>query len=164
MTAEDLVVTPRGLRFRGRNFPCSLGRTGTTAQKHEGDGATPRGHLRITACLFRPDRIARPNTWSVPILRGDLWSDDSTDPDYNHWVREPHDFGHERLRRADRLYDLVLLTDWNWPDAIPDRGSAIFLHRWRKPGHPTEGCVALQPDHLRWIAGHIAPGTRLIVR
>ena len=71
--------------------------------------------------------------------------------------------GDTPLRRADPLYDLVLLTDWNWPDATPGRGSAIFLHRWRRPGFPTEGCIAFRPDHLRQIAALAAPGTRLIV-
>ena len=40
----------------------------------------------------------------------------------------------ERLRRADPLYDLVILTDWNWPSAERGRGSAIFMHRWRRGG------------------------------
>ena len=61
-------------------------------------------------------------------------------------------------------HDLVLLTDWNWPKATPGKGSAIFLHRWRRPGYPTAGCVAFAPHHLRWIAERITPGTRLIVR
>ncbi len=87
-----------------------------------------------------------------------------TDPDYNQMVRRPHSFSHEVLRRADRLYDLVILTDWNWPYPVKGRGSAIFLHRWRKPGHPTEGCVAFAPEHLLWIAQRIGYGTRLIVR
>lgn len=94
---------------------------------------------------------------------GDLWSDDGADPAYNHLVRAPHPFSHERLCRADPLYDIVLITDWNWPDAKPGRGSAIFLHQWRKPRHPTEGCIAFRRDHLRWIARRIVPGSRVIV-
>ncbi len=67
------------------------------------------------------------------------------------------------MRRADPLYDIVLITDWNWPVARPGRGSAIFLHQWRKPHHPTEGCIAFRRDHQRWIAARAAPGTRLVV-
>ena len=78
-------------------------------------------------------------------------------------VRAPYAASHEKLRRADALYDLVILTDWNWPYAVPGRGSAIFIHRWRRPGYPTEGCVALDPVHLRWIAPRIGFETRLIV-
>ena len=158
-----MVLTPRGLRFLGRHFPCSVGRGGLSGRKREGDGATPRGTHGLVGMLYRPDRMARPADWALPIRPGDLWSDDVTDPDYNLMVRAPHAFSHERLRRGDRLYDLVILTDWNWPEGVPGRGSAIFLHRWRKRGHPTEGCVALRPDHLRWIAARIGYGTRLVV-
>ncbi len=163
MSREDLVLTPRGLRFAGRVFPCSIGRGGLSTTKREGDGATPHGIHRIVGCLYRPDRMAAPNGWAAPILPGDLWCDDPLDARYNQLVRAPFAASHEALRRADRLYDLVLLTDWNWPLARPHAGSAIFLHRWRKPGHPTEGCIALDPAQLRWIAGRIGPGTGLVV-
>jgi L,D-peptidoglycan transpeptidase YkuD (ErfK/YbiS/YcfS/YnhG family) len=163
VTPRDLVLTPRGLRFMGRRWPCAIGRGGVTDAKREGDGATPRGVHRIVGLLYRPDRMARPVDWAVPIRPGDLWSDDPADPDYNLMVRAPHAYSHERLRRADPLYDLVILTDWNWPRAEPGRGSAIFLHAWRRPGYPTAGCVALDPRHLRRIAGLIGYETRLIV-
>lgn len=158
-----MVVTRRGLRFGGRWFPCTIGRGGISAAKREGDGATPRGSHRIIGMLYRPDRIAAPADWAVPIRPGDLWSDDSGDEDYNHMVRVPYAPSHEVLRRADPLYDLVVLTDWNWPYAVPGRGSAIFIHRWRRPGYPTEGCIGLRPDHLAWIAPRIDYGTRLII-
>ncbi|CUH78088.1 L,D-transpeptidase family protein [Tropicibacter naphthalenivorans] len=163
MTPQDMVLTPMGLRFAGQIWPCTIGKGGIRTDKREGDGATPVGVHRIVGMLYRADRIARPNVWARPIGPRDLWSDASGEPDYNHLVRAPYAPSHERLRRADRLYDLVLLTDWNWPNAQAGRGSAIFLHRWRRPGYPTEGCVAFRPDHLRAIAAKIAPGTRLIV-
>ncbi|MCY3997296.1 MAG: L,D-transpeptidase family protein [Rhodobacter sp.] len=158
-----MVLTGLGLRFLGQTFPCSIGRTGVRADKREGDGATPGGTHRIIGCLFRPDRLIRPAPWAVPIRLDDLWCDDPASPDYNRPVRAPCAASHEALRRPDPLYDIVLLTDWNWPDAVAGRGSAIFLHQWRRPRHPTEGCVAVQREHLIRIAGSAAPGTRLIV-
>ncbi|RYH09085.1 L,D-transpeptidase [Tropicimonas sp. IMCC6043] len=163
MTPEELVLTPRGLLFLNRRFPVAIGRGGLRSDKREGDGATPRGVHHVAGLYYRPDRVAPPAPWAVPIGPGDLWSDDPADPDYNTHVRRPHGFGHELLRRADRLYDIVLTTDWNWPDAVPGRGSAIFLHAWRKPRHPTEGCIALRRDHLAWIAARAAPGTSIRV-
>lgn len=99
----------------------------------------------------------------MPIRYGDLWSDDPTAPEYNTHVSAPYRFSHERLHRADPLYDLVILTDWNWPDPIPGRGSAIFIHQWRRRGFPTEGCIALRRDHLLTLARKLAIGTRLII-
>ena len=163
MHPTDLVLTPTHLRFLGRRFACTIGRGGLTARKREGDGATPRGTHRITGMLYRPDRMGPPAGWAVPIRPGDLWSDDPGDPDYNMMVRVPHGFSHEDLRRADPMYDLVILTDWNWPYAVKGRGSAIFIHQWRGKGRPTAGCIALSRRDLRWIAPRIMPGTRLVI-
>ena len=165
MTPLDMVLTPTGLRFQGRRFACTIGRGGVVAaeRKREGDGGTPTGTHRIVGMLYRPDRMARPTDWALPIGPSDLWSDDVRDPDYNLMVRAPHEFSHERLRRADPQYDLVLITDWNWPYSVPGRGSAIFLHRWRRPCAPTAGCVALAPQDLLWIAQRLRPQSRLIV-
>ena len=163
MTPNDLVLTPLGLRFQGRTYPCTIGRGGVSAKKREGDGATPTGVHRIVGMLYRPDRMPCPTSWAVPIGPGDLWSDDPKSEDYNMMVRAPYAYSHEKLRRADPLYDLVLLTDWNWPYAIKGRGSAIFVHQFRRPGFPTEGCVALSRSDLRRIAKRITYRTRLIV-
>lgn len=164
MTPDDLVLTPLGLRFRRRLYPCSIGRGGLSHCKHEGDGATPVGVLHVVGMFYRPDRMARPASWAQPIGPSDLWSDGPDDESYNLLVRKPYFHSHEVLRRADPLYDLILITDWNWPHATPGAGSCIFIHQWRRPHFPTEGCVALRRDHLIDIAGKISPGTRLLTR
>ncbi len=162
--AEDLVLSPTGLRFMGRRFPVTLGRGGVSDTKREGDGATPLGCHSIVGLLYRPDRMARPTDWAIPIRPGDLWCDDPASEAYNLMVRAPFGPSAEVLRRADPLYDLIFLTDWNWPRPRRGAGSAIFLHRWRRPGAPTEGCVAFRPDHLLWIARRLRFGSRLFVR
>jgi len=163
VTPYDMVVTPTGLRFMGRRFPCTIGRGGITDTKREGDGATPRGIHGIVGMLYRPDRIARPADWAVKIGANDLWCDDPRHEDYNLMVTRPFDASHEVLRRADPMYDLILLTNWNWPFAQKNKGSAIFIHQWRRPLAPTAGCIGLDPVHLKWIAARIRHQTRLIV-
>lgn len=162
MTPHDLVLTPRGLRFRGRVIPCVVGHRGIIRNKREGDGGTPAGTMRVVGVLYRADRSKSPAFWASAIGPRDLWSDDPSDPNYNRMVQSPHGYSHERLRRGDRLYDLILVTDWNI-GGTKGRGSAIFVHRWRRAGVPTAGCIAVPPQSLRWIAAHIAPGTRLLV-
>jgi L,D-peptidoglycan transpeptidase YkuD (ErfK/YbiS/YcfS/YnhG family) len=78
MTPLDLVVTPHSSRFLGRSFPFSVGRGGIVPArgKREGDGATPAGAHTLTGCLYRPDRLAPPCDWAVPIHPADLWCDD----------------------------------------------------------------------------------------
>ena len=165
MTRHDLVLAPTGVRFGGRILPCSIGRGGITRNKTEGDGATPAGRHRITGIWFRPDRIAA--RWLPPGARPigprDLWCDDPAHPAYNQPVRAPFRASHETLRRADPLYDLILTTDWNTP-AMTGRGSAIFLHTWRRPGYPTAGCIAFARKDLLWIARNLTPRSAVIVR
>jgi L,D-peptidoglycan transpeptidase YkuD (ErfK/YbiS/YcfS/YnhG family) len=152
-----------GLRAGRRVIACSIGRGGITTDKREGDGATPAGRHRIVGMLYRPDRLACPAGWARPILPGDLWCDDPDHPAYNHGVRAPFGPSHEVLRRADPLYDIVLVTDWNYPEAEPGRGSAIFLHQWRRPGFPTAGCIAMARGDLIRLAAELPPGAELIV-
>lgn len=148
----DLRLTPKGLLYRGKRFPCSIGQTGLVHTKQEGDGATPIADLRIVDMLYRPDRIRRPCAWAKVIGPNDLWSDDQNSENYNQLVKGPYAFSHERLSRSDPMYDIILVTDWNYPDAIAGMGSAIFIHQWRKPGYPTAGCIALSRKHLWYIA------------
>ena len=159
----DMVLTPRGLRMGNRILPCSIGRGGLTQQKCEGDGATPVGTHKIIGMLYRCDRMARPTNWAIPIKPFDLWSDDVRDVDYNMMVRTPHPFSHEKMRRADPMYDLVILTDWNWPYPQKGAGSAIFIHEWRRPHTPTAGCIGLSRANLLWVAQQIRYETRLII-
>jgi len=163
LNPSDLNLTPSGLRYLGCTYPCTIGKGGITSNKREGDGATPRGTHRIVGMFFRPDRMAKPNTWAIPIGPNDLWSDDMNDVDYNHHVKRPYPHSHEVLRRADPLYDLVMITDWNWPDAVSGQGSAIFIHQYRRAGFPTEGCIGLRRDYLHAIARSVTTETRLIV-
>lgn len=152
--AIDLVVNKQGATYRGRYFPCSIGRGGIGQKNGEGDGISPVGTWRIGGAGYRADRMARPSSTIPmhPIGPTDIWSDDPADPAYNHGLSSRnHPFSHESLRRADPVYDIFVILDFNWPNAIPGAGSAIFLHAWRKPRHPTEGCIAFAPEVLRFI-------------
>ena len=160
---KDLTLTPLGLRVGDKLLPCVIGKNGVSKMKREGDGKTPTGKHQIVGMLYRPDRISRPRKWALPIRPRDIWSDDVKDPNYNLMGTSPSLFGHEQLFRSDRLYDLILITNWNWPYAVRGRGSAIFIHSWRKNASPTEGCIALSIDNLLKVAKFIDFGSQLIV-
>ena len=139
--------------------------------KREGDGATPAGAHRILGLRYRADRIARPRcpAFAPRAVRAtgprDGWSDDPADPRYNRPVRRPHRFGHERMARADPLYDLVLLTDWNTDPAVRGRGSAIFVHLWRSaPARRPRAAWPSRAADLVWILARLGPRARLVVR
>jgi len=141
------------LRFQGQVHRCALGKGGIRADKREGDGATPPGLLRITRLLYRADRGARPPGAlpAEPIAPHDGWCDDPAHADYNRQVRLPHPARCEELWRADSVYDLIGVLDWNLSPVRDGRGSAIFLHLVRPGFAPTEGCVALEDRTLRGL-------------
>lgn len=168
--ACDLVVGRWGARFLGRRFPCSVGWGGIVDSKVEGDGGTPVGRFRFVGSGYRADRIKRPWTGRGAMhVRAigprDIWSDDPEDPSYNQALFDRgHPFSHEVLRRADRMYDFFIQTDHNWPNPIAGRGSAIFVHCWKRPRRPTAGCVAFDRKDLLWIARRWRPESRMIVQ
>ncbi len=71
------------------------------------------------------------------------WCDQPGDRSYNRPVLLPYPASHERMMRDDRLYDAVLVLDWNIRQRRRNKGSAIFLHLARPGFAPTEGCIAV---------------------
>lgn len=134
----------------GLRFPAACGANGVTAHKYEGDNATPAGLLTLTRVLYRADRLRAPDcTVPVePLGPHDGWCDAPADPAYNRPIRLPHPARHEVLWRADGLYDIIGVLDWNRAPIIPGRGSAIFLHIAAPGLAPTAGCIALAPPDL----------------
>ena len=163
-----IVIAPvsadrrRGLLVAGGlSVPCALGRNGILRRKREGDGATPAGRLALVAVLYRPDRIRRPATRlpTIPLRPDSGWCDDPSDRLYNREVRLPFRAGHERLWRSDRLYDVVVVLDYNLARPRRGAGSAIFLHIAAPGFPPTEGCIAVPMSAMRRILARAYPGS-----
>ncbi|WP_246730393.1 L,D-transpeptidase family protein [Nitratireductor mangrovi] len=148
-----------------RTFACALGRAGITSLKREGDGATPRGPLRVLWGYFRPDRGPVPANalqWRRTSPEQG-WCDASGDRNYNRPVALPYPASHEKMRREDHLYDIVIVLDWNMRPAARNRGSAIFLHLAR-PGYlPTEGCIAVSRATMMRLLPCLRRGTPIRV-
>jgi L,D-peptidoglycan transpeptidase YkuD (ErfK/YbiS/YcfS/YnhG family) len=156
---RDGFLTGPGLRFRA-----SCGAAGVTQHKMEGDSATPAGFLRLHRVLYRADRV-KPPVCAVPVEPigpEDGWCDDPADAAYNRPVRLPYHARHEALWRADGIYDVAGVLDWNMGPIVKNRGSAIFLHVATADYGPTAGCIALAlPDLLACLAAGLS-GIRVI--
>lgn len=155
------IVAAGPLRLR-----CALGRSGTSIFKREGDGATPVAALPLIGAYLRTGRMARPaTTLAIRHTRADRdgWCDASGHACYNRPVRLPFGASAEHMARADRLYDFVVILDWNFRSRRRGCGSAIFLHVARSGYAPTEGCVALAPRDIQRLAPFLMQKTVLQV-
>jgi L,D-peptidoglycan transpeptidase YkuD (ErfK/YbiS/YcfS/YnhG family) len=163
----DLIVTGGGeARWGEQRWRCALGPAGIAAEKREGDGATPAGRFAFRRLLYRPDRLAPPQTGLpvLPLSPVDGWCDDPADPLYNRPVRLPYRARHERLWLESAVYDLILLLGHNDDPVAPGSGSAVFLHLARPDYSPTQGCIAMaKPDLLAMLAT-AGPGDCVDVR
>jgi len=156
----------RGVLIAGRlAIPVVLGRTGIRANKHEGDGATPRGRFRLRRLWWRADRSPKPATL-LPTARIDrriAWCEDPGDRHYNQWIRRESEQGGDRLKRTDHLYDFIIEIDHNTRPRIAGRGSAVFLHLARANFGPTAGCVSMTKSAMLQLLRRLGPRTRIII-
>lgn len=166
-----LSVTQTGMAWRGRLicngrvYPCALGRGGISQHKREGDGCTPTGNFALRYVLFRADRLRRPTT-ALPVSAiglSDGWCDDPKHPAYNQRVRLPIRASAEKLRRADPVYDLIIVIGHNDTPPVPGHGSAIFLHIAHRNFAPTAGCIALKLQDLLALLTHCGRRSRIII-
>jgi len=135
--------------------------------KREGDGATPRGTFALENVKYRRDRSGRPPRTALPVAAtrpDDGWCDAIADRNYNRPVSHPYPASAERLWRSDRLYDLLLVVDYNRRPRRRGAGSAIFMHVAGAGLAPTEGCIALSRRDLEKVLAVVGRRTRLIVR
>lgn len=142
-------------------LPAAIGRSGISAFKREGDGATPLAAMKILGGYGRGERIGAVKTpLAIKRIRRDmLWCDAPGNANYNRPVRAPFTASHEELMRADGLYDIVLVMDWNVTARAQGRGSAIFFHLIRPGYEPTAGCVAVARRNMLRLLPHIRRGT-----
>ncbi|MEX6505018.1 L,D-transpeptidase [Jiella sp. M17.18] len=157
----------RGILAAGLlRVPCAIGRSGTSIVKREGDGATPVASMAVLSAWHRPGRMVRPQA-RLPIRRirqdFDGWCDAPQHAAYNRHVRLPFPASAESLARADRLYDFVVVLDWNIRSRARGRGSAIFLHIAKEDYPPTAGCVAVAPKDMLRLAPLLRRGSRVVV-
>lgn len=153
------------LRIWGQVIPVSLGRGGMLANKHEGDGGTPRGTFRPRRLWWRADRHLRPQTLLPVRIIGpnDGWCENPNDRRYNQPIRLEGLQTGDRLRRDDHLYDFVIEIDHNTRPRVAGRGSAVFLHLARPNFAPTAGCVAMTRPAMLHLLRRLGPQTRIII-
>ncbi len=160
------MSSQRGLLQAGSlAVPCSLGRSGRTHLKREGDGATPVGSWQLRRLFYRAGRMVPPRAWKVglPIGPQDGWCETVGDRNYNRLVKMPYAASHETMHRADQLYDIVVELSHNQRPRVQGHGSAVFFHLRQPDGGPTAGCIAVSLRDMKIILGLCGRKTRMVV-
>lgn len=146
-------------------FPCSLGRSGASFLKREGDGASPKGQWQLRRLFYRQDRMLPPRSRLAarPLRPQDGWCETVGDRNYNRLVKIPYATAHETMQRPDHLYDIVIETSHNERPRVQGHGSAVFFHLRRPDGGPTAGCIAVSLRDMKIILERIGRKTKLVI-
>ena len=161
----SIRVKKNYLIFKDKQFKCSIGKSGFSKNKKEGDGCTPVGTFYIENVYYRADKIKslETNINKVKIKKIDGWCDDPSQKEYNQLIHFPYDFSAEELYREDSVYNIVCVLNYNTNPVKPGIGSAIFIHVAKEGYKPTEGCIALKQEDLIFLLSFIDKKTKIIL-
>ena len=126
-------------------FKCSIGKNGLIKNKIEGDKRTPKGTFEIEHLYFRKDRLKKPKTSlkTIEIKEKMGRCDDiKVQSKYNRLIKIEKKIKHEKLKRNDQKYDLLIPIKYNFNKIKVGLGSCIFIHL-TKDYKATAGCIAL---------------------
>ena len=161
-----IIINKSGyLKYNDIKFKCALGKSGIGKKKIEGDNITPKGTFKIVKIYYRKDRIKEINSaFSLIEIKKNMgWCDDPKSKKYNQLIKLPSKDRNEKLFRNDRIYDLILVLNYNMNPIIKNKGSAIFIHIAKNNYTKTKGCIALKKKDLIQIISKIKRDTKIII-
>lgn len=144
------------------SFKCSIGKKGLKNNKVEGDKSTPKGTFFLGDVYYRSDRVQKPLTKLKvkKITKSMIWSDNPDNKYYNKLTRLKKSVKSEKLHRRDRIYDYLIVINYNTKKVFRNKGSAIFIHL-TKNYKPTLGCIGLQKKDLLILLKIIKKKTKI---
>jgi len=162
----NIIIKKHFLLYKGYKLKCSIGKSGLTNFKKEGDLATPKGLFKLGLLYYRKDRIKsiKCKIKKKVIKKNMGWCNDSKSKKYNQAIYFPFKYSAEKLYRRDRIYDIFINIKYNHSPIIKEKGSAIFLHLSNKKYKPTSGCVAILKKDFLKILPLINYNTKILIR
>ena len=87
----NIIIKKHLLLYRGYKLKCSIGKSGTTNFKKEGDLATPRGVFKLGFLYYRKDRNKSLKSKLIKrvIKKNTGWCNDSKCKKYNQEIHLP---------------------------------------------------------------------------
>lgn len=126
--------------------PGIMGRNGMSNNRTVGDKTTPIGLFRLNTPFGQCDPQEGFPADYIKVGKRHVWSD------LTNRLVEDADLEGERVgtKGYRGYYDYALDAGFN-VNAIPDRGSALFLHCWKAGRVDTSGCVAIPKEQMAYI-------------
>lgn len=127
------------------------GRNGGTYEKAEGDGKTPYGVYGINKAfgILDDPGCIMPYT---KLTENDYWVDDPASSHYNRMVNtsetEKDWNSAEHLIKTAPYYNYALSLDYN-EEAVPGKGSAIFIHCTAEGYTGSSGCICIGEEEMK---------------
>ena len=161
-----IVIIKNFLLYKGYKLKCSIGKSGLTNFKKEGDFSTPRGLFKLGLLYYRKDRIGvlRSKIQKKIIKKNMGWCDDVKSKKYNREITFPFKHSAEKLYLKNNIYDIFIHIKYNSNPIIKGKGSAIFLHLCNKKYKATKGCLALVKKDFLKILPLINKKTKILIK
>ena len=161
----NIIIKKHFLFYKGYKLKCSIGKSGLSHSKKEGDLTTPKGLYKLGLLYYRKDRIKLSKcVIKKKIIKKNMgWCNDTKSKKYNQEINFPFKLGAEKLYRKDKIYDLFINIKYNSCPIIKKKGSAIFLHIADRKYKPTKGCVAISKNDFLKILPLINRNTKISI-
>ena len=159
----NIIIKKNFLLYKDYKLKCSIGKSGLTTNKKEGDLATPKGCFRLGLLYYRKDRIKSLNCkLKKRIIKKNMgWCDDIKSKKYNKEITFPFKYRAEKIFRGDNIYDAFINIKYNYSPTVKGKGSAIFLHLCNKKYKPTKGCIAIKKKDFLKLVKKINKNTKI---
>lgn len=159
----NILLKNKILYFQNYKLRCSVGKSGISYKKKEGDNKTPRGKFKFKYILYRKDRVPNLKTKlkKIAIRKKMGWCDDPNSKYYNQMIELPFKGSAEKLWIKENIYDIIIIIDYNLNPVIKFKGSAIFFHLTKNKYQGTKGCVAINKDDMKLLIEKINKKTKL---
>ena len=158
-----ILINKKFLKYKEYKAKCALGKRGIGYKKKEGDLITPKGQYKIRYILYRKDRIEKIQTkLKKKVIKKNMgWCNDPKSKNYNRLIKLPSVYKYEKLYRAENVYDIIIVLDYNMNPIRKNKGSAIFIHVAKKNFSKTEGCIAINKILLLRILKELKINTKV---
>ena len=162
----NIIIKKHLLLYKGYKLKCSIGKSGITTSKKEGDLASPKGIFNLGLLYYRKDRIKliKCKVRKRIIKKNMGWCNDIRSEKYNREIFFPFKYSAEKLYRNEKNYDIFFNIKYNYSPVNKGKGSAIFLHLTNKKYKPTRGCIAIQKKDFIKIMPLIKRNTKILIK